>query len=147
MDKIDSEILRLLHENGRSTASEISRQVHLSIPAVAERIRKMDESGLVESYTVRINREKAGWNILAFIHVNVDETENISIFREQVMTFPCVLECHHVAGDYDYLLKVLTGTMLELDYFLTHSLKSIQGVSRSNTTVVLSTLKETVNPY
>ncbi len=147
MDKIDSEILRLLHENGRSTASEISRQVHLSIPAVAERIRKMDESGLVESYTVRINREKAGWNILAFIHVNVDETENISNFREQVMTFPCVLECHHVAGDYDYLLKVLTGTMLELDYFLTHSLKSIQGVSRSNTTVVLSTLKETVNPY
>lgn len=147
MDRIDREILQILHSNGRATASEISRSVHLSIPAVAERIRKMDDSGLIENYTVRIHREKAGWNIMAFIHVSVDETENIASFRDQISTFPCVLECHHVAGEYDYLLKVLTGTMSELDSFLSHSLKTIQGVSRSNTTVVLSTLKETLNPY
>jgi len=146
MDKIDRAILSLLNSNGRATASEISREVHLSIPAVAERIRKMDESNVIENYTVRINREKAGWNIMAFIHVSVDDTENIENFRDGVARYPCVLECHHVAGTYDYLLKVLTENMAALDYFLTYSLKTIQGVSSSNTTIVLSTLKETLNP-
>jgi len=146
MDKIDKAILSLLNRNGRATASEISREVHLSIPAVAERIRKMDDSNVIENYTVRINREKAGWTIMAFIHVSVDDTENIANFREEISRFPCVLECHHVAGTYDYLLKVLTENMAALDYFLSNSLKSIQGVSSSNTTIVLSTLKETLNP-
>lgn len=146
MDKIDKAILSLLNRNGRATASEISREVHLSIPAVAERIRKMDESNVIENYTVRINREKAGWNIMAFIHVSVDDTENIANFREEISRYPCVLECHHVAGTYDYLLKVLTENMAALDYFLSNSLKTIQGVSSSNTTIVLSTLKETLNP-
>jgi len=146
MDKIDRAILSLLNSNGRATASEISREVHLSIPAVAERIRKMDESNVIENYTVRINREKAGWNIMAFIHVSVDDTENIANFREEIYRYPCVLECHHVAGTYDYLLKVLTENMAALDFFLSNSLKTIQGVSSSNTTIVLSTLKETLNP-
>lgn len=146
MDKIDKAILSLLNRNGRATASEISREVHLSIPAVAERIRKMDESNVIENYTVRINREKAGWNIMAFIHVSVDDTENIANFREEISRYPCVLECHHVAGTYDYLLKVLTENMAALDFFLSNSLKTIQGVSSSNTTIVLSTLKETLNP-
>jgi len=146
MDKIDKAILHLLNSNGRATASEISREVHLSIPAVAERIRKMDEANVIENYTVRINREKAGWNIMAFIHVSVDDTENIANFREEISRYPCVLECHHVAGTYDYLLKVLTENMAALDFFLSNSLKTIQGVSSSNTTIVLSTLKETLNP-
>lgn len=146
MDKIDMAILHLLNSNGRATASEISREVHLSIPAVAERIRKMDEANVIENYTVRISREKAGWNIMAFIHVSVDDTENIASFREGISRYPCVLECHHVAGTYDYLLKVLTENMAALDYFLSNSLKTIQGVSSSNTTIVLSTLKETLNP-
>jgi len=147
MDRIDREILRLLNENGRATASEISRNVHLSIPAVAERIRKLDEAGVIESYTVRINREKAGWNIMAFIHVNVDDTEDIAAFRSAITKFPCVLECHHVAGEYDYLLKVMTENMAALDDFLSVSLRKIQGVSGSNTTVVLSTQKESLNPF
>lgn len=147
MDKIDREILRLLNSNGRATASEISRSVHLSIPAVAERIRKMDDAGTIENYTVKINREKAEWNILAFIHVSVDDTENIANFREEIAGFPCVLECHHVAGTYDYLLKVLTENMAALDFFLSSSLKKIQGVSSTNTTIVLSTIKETLNPF
>jgi len=147
MDKIDREILRLLNNNGRATASEISRGVHLSIPAVAERIRKMDDAGTIENYTVKINREKAEWNILAFIHVSVDDTENIANFREEIAGFPCVLECHHVAGTYDYLLKVLTENMAALDFFLSSSLKKIQGVSSTNTTIVLSTIKETLNPF
>jgi len=146
MDKIDKAILHLLNKNGRATASEISREVHLSIPAVAERIRKMDEANVIENYTVRISREKAGWNIMAFIHVSVDDTENIANFREEISRYPCVLECHHVAGTYDYLLKVLTENMAALDFFLSNSLKTIQGVSSSNTTIVLSTLKETLNP-
>lgn len=147
MDATDREILRLLNKNGRATASEISREIHLSIPAVAERIRKLDEADVIENYTVRISREKAGWNIMAFIHVSVDDTENIANFRAEITKYPCVLECHHVAGTYDYLLKVLTENMAALDFFLSNSLKTIQGVRSSNTTIVLSTLKETLNPF
>jgi len=147
MDKTDREILRLLNSNGRATASEISRSIHLSIPAAAERIRKLDEAGVIENYTVRISRQKADWNIMAFIHVSVDDTENIANFRTEITRYPCVLECHHVAGTYDYLLKVLTENMAALDFFLSNSLKAIQGVSSSNTTIVLSTFKETLNPF
>lgn len=146
MDRIDKEILIILNQFGRASSSEISKRVHLSIPAVAERIRKMDEAGITEYYTVKINRTKADWHIMAFIHVCVDDTENTANFREEMMRFPCVLECHHVAGPYDYLLKVLTDNMTALDDFLSNSLKSIQGVTSSNTTVVLSTIKETLNP-
>lgn len=145
MDEIDSAILNELKQNGRASASEISKRVSLSVPAVGERIRKMEQAGTIQKYTVRLNRQQLGQHLLAFIFVNIDKNENIEPFREAIVQFSCVLECHHVAGEYDYLLKVAATDTQALEVFLSQSLKKISGVVRSNTIITLITLKEEIN--
>ncbi|MPM58209.1 Leucine-responsive regulatory protein [bioreactor metagenome] len=145
MDTIDFAILDQLKENARATSSEISKKVNLSIPAVAERIRKLEQAGIIEKYTVKINRNKTGARLLAFIFVNIDQTEQINAFREAIVRHDCVLECHHVAGSYDYILKVALDDTLALENFLSHTLKKIKGVASSNTIITLMTLKEEIN--
>ena len=145
MDSIDWAILRALKENGRATASEISGKVCLSIPAVAERIRKLERAAVIERYTLKINREKTPFRLLAFVFVTLEDTRQIAAFREAIIRQACVLECHHIAGVYDYLLKVLVEDAAALEYFLTETLKSIPGVTKSNTFLSLSTLKEEIN--
>lgn len=145
MDMTDAKILECLKGNGRATASEISKRVNLSIPAVSERIRKLEDSGIIEQYAVKLNRDKLGYRLLAVIFVNIDDTVNVSAFREKIIKFPQVIECHHMAGEYDYMLKVLLTDTAELEDFLSGKLKSIRGVQKSNTLIVLSTLKETSN--
>ena len=145
MDMIDAKILEVLKKNGRATASEISKKVNLSIPAVSERIRKMEDAKIIEQYTVKINREKMGFKLLAIIFLNIDHVANIKSFREAIVPFTEVIECHHMAGEYDYMLKVLVEDTGELEILLNDKLKSIQGVRTSNTLIVLSTLKENSN--
>ena len=145
MDGIDYAILNELKENGRASASEISRKVNLSIPAVAERIRKLEQAEVIQQYTIKINRNKIEKRLLAFIFVNIDETENIDSFRNAIVQYNCVLECHHVAGNYDYLLKVIVEDTQALEEFLSKTLKKIKGVSGPNTIISLITLKEEIN--
>jgi Lrp/AsnC family leucine-responsive transcriptional regulator len=145
MDATDQAILNALKQNSRATASEIGKQVKLSVPAVAERIRKLEQSGVLEQYTVKLNREKTGMKLLAFILVNVGPTERVEPFRAAVTKYGAVLECHHIAGEYDYLLKVLVEDAAALDRFLSEHLKRIGGVARTNTIIALATLKEELN--
>lgn len=145
MDLIDVKILDVLKSNGKATASEISKKVNLSIPAVSERVRKLEASGIIEQYTIKINRKKVGYCLLAMVFVNIDSTESIDNFRKEIVKFPEVIGCYHVAGEYDYMLKVLMDDTDELELFLSKKLKSINGVQKSNTIIVLSTLKEQQN--
>lgn len=145
MDSIDINILNVLKENSRMSTSEISKKVNLSVPAVAERIRKMQEAGIIEKFTIKLNREKMNYKLLAFICINIDRTENIQNFRKAIVQHNCVLECHHIAGEYDYLLKVLVEDTKALEYLLSDTLKKIKGVINSNTIISLSTLKEDIN--
>ena len=145
MDEIDCKILAALKENGRATSSEISKKVSLSVPAVAERIRKLEQSHVIEQYTVKLNQKALGYNLMAFILVNIDVPENVESFRSQIIQGPNVLECHHIAGPNDYLLKVLVADTDELEHFISHVLKEINGVINSNTFIRLSTLKDELN--
>lgn len=145
MDSIDLKIIDALKENSRASTSEISRRVNLSIPAVAERIRKLEEAEIIEKYTIKVNRDKINFKLLAFIFINIDKTENIDEFRKSIVQYNSVLECHHVAGEYDYLLKVLVEDTKALEDFVSHTLKKIKGVSKSNTIITLSSLKENIN--
>ncbi|KJS87684.1 MAG: transcriptional regulator [Peptococcaceae bacterium BICA1-8] len=145
MDTIDLKIINVLKENSRATTSEISKKVSLSIPAVAERIRKMEEAKIIEKYTIKINREKINYKLLAFVFVNIDKTENIEDFRKSIVQCNSVLECHHVVGEYDYLLKILVEDTKSLENFLSNILKKIKGVLKSNTIIALSSLKENIN--
>lgn len=145
MDHIDLKILESLKFNSRATASEISKQVSLSVPAVSERLRKLEEGGIIEQYTLKTNREKMGFHLLSMVFVNVDQTMDITGFKEAVLSFPEVLECHHMAGEYDYMLKVLLEDTGELEHFISNKLKTIKGVKKSNTLIVLSTVKEQIS--
>lgn len=145
MDVTDQRILNALKQNSRITASDIGKQVGLSVPAVSERIRKLEEAGVIEAYTVKINRAKTGHKLLAFIFVGIEHTKHVEPFREVIVACEPVLECHHIAGEYDYLLKVLVEDTSTLEHFLSGTLKKIPGVVKSNTMITLSTLKENIN--
>ena len=108
-------------------------------------MRRLEESGIIKEYTVRISREDLGYRLLAIIFVNIGQTGNIQGFRNTIIKYPEVIECHHMAGEYDYMLKVLLKDTSELEEFISRKLKSIKGVDKSNTQVVLSTIKETIN--
>ncbi|WP_040952637.1 Lrp/AsnC family transcriptional regulator [Gorillibacterium massiliense] len=144
MDAIDKQILRLLTENSRTTSSDIAKEVHLSIPAVAERIRKLDEQNIIESFTVKLNRRALGYAHLVYISVVLPGTLDTDVFRKAMREHAFVMECHHIAGEYDYLLKVSVPDTDALEYFITDSLKKQLGVLKSNTVFVLSTVKEKV---
>ncbi len=145
MDKIDYEILALLDQNGRASATDISKRVNLSIPAVSERLRSLEDSGIIEGYSVKINRKALGLRLMAFIFVSIDTPDNTEKFREIIITFPEVLECNHITGEYGYLLKVLLEDTEALENFISKKLKRINGVQSSNTTINLLTLKESPN--
>lgn len=142
MDRIDQEIVRLLKENGRMTSSEISKLVHLSVPAVSERIRKLEESAVIERFTVKLGREQIGLHLVAFIMVQLEKPEHIPGFREMILKTDSVLECHHMAGSYDYLLKVALPGTKELERLISETIKQIAGVAKTNTMIVLSSMKE-----
>lgn len=145
MDSMDDAIIKMLKENGRASASAIAKRVNLSVPAVLDRIRKLSQAGIIEGYTVKLNRANTGRRLLAFVFVRVCGNECIQIFRELVVQFDCVLECHHMAGEYDYLLKVSVADTAELEHFLASRLKTIKGVAETNTMIALATLKEEIN--
>lgn len=145
MDEIDIMILDILSNNSRATVSEISKKVNLSVPAVSERIKRLEKSNIIEKYTIKINRQKFGYKLLAIILISIDQTSNILKFRETILKFTEVIECYHIAGEYDYILKVLVNDTNELEEFLSNKLKTIKGVYKSNTLIILKDLKEIWN--
>ena len=145
MDTHDSKILRLLSQNARMTGADIARKVNLSLPAVTERLRKLTRDGMIDKYTIRLNREKMSLNLMAFIHVWIDHTKNVNA-KDQIITLSEVLECHHMAGDCDLLLKVLVKDTAALEELLVNKIKTIRSISRTSTTIILSSYKEEINP-
>lgn len=145
LDSIDINILNLLQKDSRQSASSISEKVSLSIPAVIERIKKLEKSGLINSYTIKLNKKQLNINLIAFILISLDHSSDILAFRKSITTFSEVLECYHVAGQYDYVLKVCVSGTDELEKLLMNDIKKINGISSSNTLICLSVLKEEIN--
>jgi Lrp/AsnC family leucine-responsive transcriptional regulator len=142
MDALDHQIVDLLQRNGRATQLELSRAVGLSQPAVAERIRKLEERGVITGYTACVDAAKLGKDITAFIGLSIEHPKYFEGFARKVQTLPDVLECHRVAGQDSYILKVKTENTKTLDQLLVETLRTISGVTRTHTTIVLSSIKE-----
>ena len=94
--------------------------------------------------TVKLDREQLGLHLIAFVMVQIERSEHIAGFRETIMEADCVLECHHVAGAYDYLLKVALRGTADLERFISETLKQVEGVSKTNTMIALSSMKEEI---
>ncbi|WP_224364538.1 Lrp/AsnC family transcriptional regulator [Hyalangium versicolor] len=142
MDSLDYRIVDMLQRDGRATQLEISREIGLSQPAVAERIRKLEERGVITGYTARVDAGKLGKDITAFIGVNIEHPKYFEGFAKKVMAMPEVLEAHRVAGQDSYILKVRTANTKSLDQLLVETLRTISGVTRTHTTIVLTSIKE-----
>lgn len=120
------------------------RALSLSAPATADRVRKLEESQVIRGYAAVVDPEKLGFPVLAFVSVSLADQGKRRVFLERLRKMDEILECHHVAGDDDYLLKVRCRSTRDLDRILVEELKGRLGVARSRTTVVLHTAKETV---
>lgn len=142
MDTLDYRIIDLLQRDGRATQLEISRTVGLSQPAVAERIRKLEERGVITGFMARVDAAKLGKDITAFIGVSIEHPKHFEAFARKVLELPEVQECHRVAGNDSYLLKVRTKNTKTLDALLVETLRTMPGVTRTQTTIVLSSIKE-----
>jgi Lrp/AsnC family transcriptional regulator, leucine-responsive regulatory protein len=142
-DELDRLILIELQEDARISNAELARRVQLSPPATLARIRRLEESGLIQGYTAILDRKLLGYDLMCFINVNlqVHNTEQLYAFRSAIRVIPRVLECHHTTGDYDYLLKVVARDTADLEDFLVNQLTPAPGVARIHTSVVLSETK------
>ncbi len=140
MDIIDYRILECLKENSRENATNIGAKINLSTSAVIERIKKLESSGLIEGYTAIINQSALGREIMAFIYVSIEHPKYNENFIRLVKENSSVAECHYIAGDFDFILKVITQTGKSLEAVLNY-IKAIAGVSLTRTSVVLSTNK------
>jgi Lrp/AsnC family leucine-responsive transcriptional regulator len=142
MDSADRLIVDVLQRNARTTQSELARAVGLSQPAVAERIRKLEERGILTGYFARVDAAELGIDITAFIGVGIEHPKFFDAFTKKVKGLDEVLECHRVAGEDSYLLKVKTRNTRSLDHLLVEVLRTIPGVTRTQTTIVLASIKE-----
>lgn len=143
MDAIDLAMLKLLQKNARISLSEISGQINLSLPSVSERLRKLERSGVIEGYTVKLNPDKFGRNLwcYCFIVMKDKNAHSDDAFLQFIAGEPDILECHCITGDYEYLLKIATKSTKELERLLAR-LREQFPVVRSNTVTVLSTIKD-----
>jgi Lrp/AsnC family leucine-responsive transcriptional regulator len=142
MDTVDSKALGILVKNARTTWAVLAEELGLSPPAAAERVRKMEESGMIRGYTAILDPDLLGYPLTAFTAVTLNSNSERSTFLSTIEQIPEILECHHVTGDDDYLLKIRCKGTVDLDRLL-NEFKTNLGVGRSRTTIVLSTSKET----
>ncbi|APT58779.1 ArsR family transcriptional regulator [Roseomonas gilardii] len=135
MDEIDKRLLRLLQRDGRMTNVELARQAHLSPPATHERIRRLQQEGVIEGYSVRLNAGKLQRALLIFVEVTLDRTSArvFEDFGAAVRRTPEIMECHMVAGGFDYLIKVRVRDMAAYRHFLGTVLVGLPGIRQTHT--------------
>lgn len=143
LDDLDRQILCLLQENSRIASAQLARQVNLSAPGLQKRLKKLEESGIISGYVTLVNREALGLDLLCFAQVTLahHQPECTGQFCDRVKELPEVLECHHLSGECDYLLKVVVSDRLHLEKFLSETIARIPGVDKIRTSIVLSEIK------
>lgn len=147
MDEKDRQLLKHLQGDARLTNTELARRVDLSPPGLQRRLRKLEDAGIIEQYVTLLDREAVGFDMLCFVQVTLlrHEPESIRRFKEIVQDMPEVLECHHITGEFDYLLKVIVRNREHLEQFLVEKLTPVPGMDKIRTSLVLREIKTTTN--
>ncbi len=143
LDNQDRLLLQLLQENSRTSNAELARHLNLSAPGLQKRIKKLEESGCIDGYVTLVNREALGLGLLCFTQVTLthNQPECAGQFCESIKGLPEVLECHHLTGEFDYLLKLVMPDHQQLERFLREQITLIPGVDKVRTNIVLSEVK------
>ena len=143
MDDIDRRILADLQEDGRLTVTELADRVRLTPAPCHRRLRELERNGVITGFHARVAAETIGLELLAFVLVAWSDPKVEPRFIEKIRKSASVLECHHITGAWNYLLKVRVRNTRELEAFLADTVKAVSGVQRTDTMIALSSAKET----
>jgi Lrp/AsnC family transcriptional regulator, leucine-responsive regulatory protein len=145
LDETDVQILHLLQNDGRITNAELAKRVGLSPPSVLQRVRALEKSGLIRAYVALLEPERLGLRITALVMISLSlhQEQPIERFRRSIQEIPEIIECYHVSGDFDFLLKVVVRDMRAYEVFLREKLSKIKGIGKITTNFVLATTKQT----
>ena len=144
LDDLDITILRRLQENGRTKRNELADAIGLSIPSLSERLKKLEDNGVIEGYYTKVNRHSFGLDIMAFVSVIMDSSKNYEKFSDHVKKTPEILECHSILGEGSHILKIVVKETKALESLLS-KIQAWPGVTRTITSFVLSSMKETTS--
>jgi Lrp/AsnC family leucine-responsive transcriptional regulator len=145
LDSTDKKLLYLLQTDCKKTTKELSLKLNLSVTAVYERIKKLEREGIIDKYVVLLNHSKIEKGFVVFCHLKLIQhtIEFISKFENEVIQLKEVLECHHVSGDYDYILKVVVKDMEAYREFLVTKLTTLEHIGSTHSTFMINEVKYT----
>jgi Lrp/AsnC family leucine-responsive transcriptional regulator len=145
LDEVDIQILAILQSDGRITNADLAKKVNLSPPSVLQRVRTLEQHGLIRGYVALLDAERLGYRItaLAMISLSLHQEQPIERFRKAIQEIPEVLECYHVSGEFDYLLKIVVRDIRGYESLVRERLSKIKGVGQIRTSFVLNQTKST----
>ena len=145
LDEVDVQLLAFLQEDGRITNADLSKKVGLSPPSVLQRVRILEKSGLIRGYHALLDAERLGLRItaLAMISLSLHQEQPIERFRRSVNEIPEILECYHVSGEFDFLLKIVVKDIRAYEQLIREKLSKIKGIGQIKTSFVLANTKYT----
>jgi Lrp/AsnC family leucine-responsive transcriptional regulator len=144
LNSLDGKGIKLLLRNGRASWAELGKELGLSAPSAADRVHKLEQRGVIRGYAALVDPASVGYPLTAYVSVSLASHRKRAAFLRAIDKMEQVAECHHVAGDDDYLLKVRCRGTQDLDHLLATELKDKLGVAKTRTTIVLSTAKESL---
>jgi len=144
VDIIDKKILEQLQINAKQNTKEIAASIGLSVTPTYERIKKLESQQVIKSYVALLDRTKIGKQIIAYCQVTLLQHEKILMndFSKQIIAFPHVMECHHVSGNFDFLLKIVADDISQFYEFINEKLAGVEGISTIHTSFVMHSFKE-----
>jgi DNA-binding Lrp family transcriptional regulator len=144
LDRFDRAILQALQLDGRITNSTLAERVNLSESACLRRMRALEESGIIEGYTARINQQRAGCPVNVFVNITLDRQDEVDLrkFEEAIRKIPEVMECYLMTGDYDYTLRVVVADTADYERFHSKNLTRLPGVARIHSSFALRTVQK-----
>ena len=143
LDAIDRQILEILQENGRISNAELARRINMSPPPTLERVKKLERNGYIQGYVALADASKLGFTCFTYVEVTLVRhgREGVERFMKAITSLDEVMECHHITGGADFLLKVANHDIPDYENFVLHKLTALPEVQHLKTMVVLSTLK------
>ncbi|PVW15721.1 Lrp/AsnC family transcriptional regulator [Marixanthomonas spongiae] len=145
LDKKDKALLQLLQQNAKQTNKQLALQLNLSVTAVYERIKKLEREGVITKYVALLDKEKVNKGFTVFCHIKLVQhaQDYLTKFEEEVTSLDEVLECFHVSGDYDYLLKVVVKDIKQFRSFMVNKLTTIKHIGSTQSSFSISEVKNT----
>ena len=144
MDKVDGKILMQLQQDAKQNTKQIANKIGLSVTPTYERIRKMERSGIIKSYVALLDRSKIEKEVVAYCQITLSKHQKSTVdsFERKMNSFLEIMECHHVSGNFDFLLKVVASNINEFHKFTTEKLSVFEEIATIHTVFVMKSAKD-----